>query len=169
MSDILIFGDLNGEETDDTCAYITSARDRESIGVAVLPHEDKKLSIRLRGLFAHNARTIFANSNRTYIIASVLLPKMVRLLRFDTSGVIFSELFQWKTTLYLARVFQRMAAASPAERGIDPSVKQHSNDHQVIMDAKAIFDKALLLDQLPSGVTWGTIFPEPHVPSSGTF
>lgn len=157
ISDVLFFGDMVGHLCEDPSIHTTSAQDYERVG-DVTQDEDMTRSTRLRSHFTTYAHPIFTNSHRSHIIAFVALLGMARLLRFDASGVIFSELFPWKTTSHLAQAFQRMAAASPTERGLEPSATQLPNDLHVITEAKAIFDKAIASDQPPSGVMWEAIF-----------
>jgi Fungal protein kinase len=65
---------------------------------------------------------------RVFSFGVVLFGDMCRLLRWDRSGVIYTESFQWKKRVVLLEFFWRLNFLSPADRGYDTTVTPVMHD-----------------------------------------
>lgn len=159
LGDILLFGNIKCNYGEDPCHKITSDEDLARLP----PHarqvdKDDDASFLVQGQLINYAHAIYTNSHRTHLLAFIILPTHARLLRFDGAGVVFSELFEWRSTHYIAHLLQRVAAASNAERGIDTSVGEILASDGLVARAKGIFTEAEQAETLPDTVTWESIF-----------
>lgn len=111
-----------------------------------------------RGQLASYAHYIFQNGHRTHVFAFVVMPETARLLRFDHSGVIYSNEFYWRgpANPHLAEFFRRFGKASPAERGLDTSVEWLKPGAPEITLARSILEN---WTELPEGYEKGSIIP----------
>ncbi|KZV77363.1 hypothetical protein PENSPDRAFT_730648 [Peniophora sp. CONT] len=87
---------------------------------------DSLESIDSRGQFAMYGHMMFENGHRVFGFGLVMMPKVARLLRFDRSGVVFSERFDWRTHYALPTFLHRYERMNRAERGWDTSVSRLS-------------------------------------------
>ncbi|VDB95856.1 unnamed protein product [Peniophora sp. CBMAI 1063] len=87
---------------------------------------DSKESIWARGQFAMYSHLVFEAGHRIFGFGIVIMPKVARLLRFDRSGVVFSQRFDWRRHWALPTFFHRYERMSGAERGWDTSVSRLS-------------------------------------------
>ncbi|KAI0310813.1 hypothetical protein OF83DRAFT_1032250, partial [Amylostereum chailletii] len=53
------------------------------------------------------AMLMFENTHRVFVFSVVIMEEEARLFRWDRSGAIFSERFNWQTTSYLAEFLWR--------------------------------------------------------------
>lgn len=104
-----------------------------------------------------------AAGHRSFVLSFITFGVWARMVRFDTSGIIYSAPFEWGSTDYLAEFFVRMARARPQERGFDTSFWPISCLDDRISSAKRIFDKAVQSGVLPPSVGWDTTFEIPKV------
>ncbi|VDC01179.1 unnamed protein product [Peniophora sp. CBMAI 1063] len=87
---------------------------------------DSKMSIQARGQFAMYSHMLFEAGHRVFGFGLVIMPLVARLLRFDRSGVVFSERFDWRGHWALPTFFHRYERMTRAERGWDTSVSRLS-------------------------------------------
>lgn len=59
---------------------------------------------------------------RTHIYSVLIVKNMARILRWDRTGTIVTELIEYNTSFVLADFFHRYSCAPPNMRGVDPSV-----------------------------------------------
>lgn len=165
LSHTLLFGDLKSSKSEDPCRHITTRED--------LPANDRRRndenvdsSVLSRGQMISYAHAIIGSSHRAFVFGFVIFPDHARLLRFDMSGVIYSALFPIRDTTHLGDFFQRIAVASPLEKGYDPSVHEVEIDAPCVQTAKQIFHQALKDLTIPSTVTWNDTFGTPIWPGA---
>ncbi|KZV75755.1 hypothetical protein PENSPDRAFT_570787, partial [Peniophora sp. CONT] len=118
------------------------------------PDTDKAAS--MRGRISATVQAIAASSHRTFVYAFVLMPNLARLIRFDHSGIVYSELFPWRTSSDLVNFLMRFKNMSASERGYDTSVTSISYDSAEVVRAKEILAGC---DALPAGVPRSTVIP----------
>ncbi|KZV64470.1 hypothetical protein PENSPDRAFT_588350 [Peniophora sp. CONT] len=101
-------------------------------------------------------RAVAVNSHRTFCYAFVLMPELARLIRFDHAGIVFSELFSWRTSGDLINFLVSFDRMSPTQRGYDTSVTKIASD-----SAEAIYARDILADSdaLPDGVEKSSVIP----------
>ncbi|VDC07151.1 unnamed protein product [Peniophora sp. CBMAI 1063] len=112
-----------------------------------------------RGRLAAIMRAVAVNSHRTFCFAFVVMPEFARLLRFDHAGIVYSELFPWRTSgdlLHFMATFDRM---TPAQRGCDTSVSAVASDSEEAVQAKEILESS---NALPDGVQKTSVIPKRH-------
>ncbi|VDB84850.1 unnamed protein product [Peniophora sp. CBMAI 1063] len=158
LGEMAVVGDLKSSNQQDPCLALTTPEDRRLLGI-LESLTDTELSRLVRGQLLTYARAICANSHRTHLYGFIILPRYARLLYFDRSAVVYSELFDWRETSVLAEFFQQFAVAGPLARGYDPSVQKISADDKLVRDAGTIFNKAYDAgDELPDDITWDSVF-----------
>jgi hypothetical protein len=141
----LAFGVVVSED-EDPCAFADGQRDTERAAST-------------RGRIAALVRAVAVNSHRTFCYAFVLMPERARLIRLDHSGIIYSELFSWRTSDHLANFLARFDVMSAAERGCDTSVATIASDCEAVLDAMNIL---ALSDALPEGIPKSFVIPDDH-------
>ncbi|VDC01400.1 unnamed protein product [Peniophora sp. CBMAI 1063] len=133
-------------EEEDPCAFAEDTVDTEKAAAT-------------RGRIAAIARAIYVNSHRIFGYALVLMPERARLVRFDHSGIVFTELFSWRTSDDLATFLTRFDCMTAAERGCDTSVETIPSSSQEAQDAMDILSHS---DVLPEGVIKSAVIPDDH-------
>ncbi|KZV60671.1 hypothetical protein PENSPDRAFT_759893 [Peniophora sp. CONT] len=141
----LAFGAVTSEEFD-PCAFSLGKRDTDQ-------------AIVMRGRLAATAQAIAANSHRRFVYVFVLMPELARLIRFDHGGIVYSELFPWRTSSDLVDFLVRFDRMSPAERGCDTSVSPIPSDCEEVLRAKEVLASC---DTLPTGVRRSSVIPRDH-------
>lgn len=142
LSRTLAFGDVVSEEYD-PCAFADGKPDTEEAAYT-------------RGRLVAIMRAVAVNSHRTFCYAFVLMPTLARLIRFDHAGVVFSELFPWRTSGALLDFMVSFDRMSPRQRGCDTSVSTIAVDSEEAMQAKDILASS---DALPDGVQKSAVIP----------
>ncbi|KAI0321323.1 hypothetical protein OF83DRAFT_345750 [Amylostereum chailletii] len=89
-------------------------------------------SVTPRGQVTSYAMTMFENSSRVFVFSVLIIQEEARFMRWDRSGVIFSERFNWLETDYLAEFFWRFNHMTPVQRGFDPTVTTPSEKEEQI-------------------------------------
>ncbi|VDC05997.1 unnamed protein product [Peniophora sp. CBMAI 1063] len=145
LSSTLAFGALTSDDFD-PCAFGDGK-----------PDTDRAAS--MRGRLAATVQAIAANSHRMAVYAFVLMPELGRLTRFDHTGVVYSELFAWRTSGDLAEFLVSFDDMSAAERGCDMSVAPIAPDSEEVLRAKEILARC---DTLPPGVKKSAVIPPNH-------
>ncbi|KAJ7102735.1 hypothetical protein C8R44DRAFT_346473 [Mycena epipterygia] len=75
-----------------------------------------------RGQTIAYAQNMFDARPRAFCFSAVVMGKHARLMRWDRSGCIFSERFQWTTSGHFEDFFWRLGHMTDAQRGFDTSV-----------------------------------------------
>ncbi|KAI0321329.1 hypothetical protein OF83DRAFT_1081044 [Amylostereum chailletii] len=83
---------------------------------------------------------MFKSGHRVFTFSVLIMHEEARLMRWDRSGAIFSERFNWQTTTYLTKFLWRFNFMTPAQRGFDTTVSMPSD--QEIRLAHGAFDAA---------------------------
>jgi hypothetical protein len=100
----------------------------------------------------------FNNSHRTHVFTFCIMPDTARILRWDHSGVIYSDLIHWRTEPHLAEFFWRIGQMDDAQRGFDPTVSELAPDSRDVAEARKIaFVKES--HSLPRGVSHLDVIP----------
>lgn len=166
LGEVLLFGDLKRTVEHDPCRRITQPWDLEKLPessrLSASEYEPytahTSIAFEVQGQFISHADAICSDSPRFFVLGFVIFSDYARLLRFDNAGVIYSELFEWKTTDFLAHTVQRLTPASNSRCGIDTSAVRTPTTSEYVAQAKAIFDTAKKADMLPSTITWDRTF-----------
>ncbi|VDB96754.1 unnamed protein product [Peniophora sp. CBMAI 1063] len=143
LGSTLAFGEITSEDRD-PCAFADG-------------RPDSKEAASVRGRLLAIMRAVAVNSHRTFCYAFVVMPKYARLLRFDHSGITFTELFPWRTSGDLADFLYRFDNMNDAERGLDTSVTTIPSASQEARQAKGILAKS---DALPQGISKTSVIPK---------
>lgn len=158
LGSTLAFGVFASEDAD-PCAFDNPTLDEDdednfdALGRDAV-YGDKPAS--MRGRLSATVQAIAANSHRTFVYAFVLMPTLARLVRFDHSGIVYSELFPWRTSSDLVDFLVRFDCMSAAQRGCDTSVTPIPSDSEDVLRAREILARC---DTLPKSVTKSTIIP----------
>ena len=107
-------------------------------GKQALDHESRR-ALKLRAqMFAFAARLI-DSKHRLFLFAVDIYGDRARLYRFDPSSVVVSEpiLFR-KDSRPLDKFFMRYTAASPAERGHDPTIAPATDLEKALFRARVM-------------------------------
>ncbi|KZV75786.1 hypothetical protein PENSPDRAFT_599441 [Peniophora sp. CONT] len=145
LASTLAFGAITSEDFD-PCAFSDGK-----------PDTDKAAS--MRGRLSATVQAIAANSYRRFVYVFVLMPELARLIRFDHGGIVYSELFPWRTSSDLVDFLTRLDHMSAAERGCDTSVAPIPSDCEEVLRAKEILARC---DTLPAGVNKSSVIPRDH-------
>lgn len=88
------------------------------------PHlRDNPNAERARTQLAQYAAEVFARQHRVFVYTPIIIGKYARLIRWDRSGAVVSEAFNYiKNPAPLFNFFYRLARASPRDQGYDTSV-----------------------------------------------
>lgn len=98
--------------------------------VTGIQEKPTKTSGRVRGqLICYNLHQ-FREQPRIFSFQLLLIDKYARLIRWDRSGAVVTEAFDWTTGTLLSEFLTRFAAASSKERGIDTTVHPASPEEQ---------------------------------------
>ncbi|KZV61719.1 hypothetical protein PENSPDRAFT_739762 [Peniophora sp. CONT] len=163
ISEGVIFGDQK-QRLEDPCLAIDGTvplnRGAVSVGEPMVHEQDTEDMRKSRGQLIVYATVMLSNSHRTKVYGFVIMEEQARLLLFDHSGVIYSELFNWKRTGILLAFHARIDAMTPAQFGWDPSVElirypQWKESTDVETARKILKDS----DILPAGMTVESLFP----------
>ncbi len=83
------------------------------------------------------ATLVFDRQHRTHHFTVIILGSMARLIRWDRSGIVFTEKFNYKTEPHkLGRSLWCFSRLTPAQRGHDPTVTAvvpGSGDHELML------------------------------------
>ena len=142
LGSTLVFGAFASEDLD-PCPFGDGKLDTDKVAS-------------MRGRLSATAQAIAVNSYRTCMYAFVLMPQRARLLRFDHTGVVYTELFSWRTSGDLASFLARFESMSATEIGCDTSVTSIPSNSEEVVRAKEILR---LCDNLPSDVQKSAIIP----------
>ncbi|KZV63029.1 hypothetical protein PENSPDRAFT_641476 [Peniophora sp. CONT] len=142
LSRTMAFGDIVPEKCD-PCPFANGKPDTEEAAYT-------------RGRLAAMARAVAVNSHRTFCYAFILMPELARLMRFDHAGIVFSELFPWRTSGDLINFLVSFDCMSLAQRGCDTSVSRIASDSEEGVQAKEILACS---DALPDDVQHSTVIP----------
>ncbi|KAI0770650.1 hypothetical protein C8Q74DRAFT_1202130 [Fomes fomentarius] len=84
-----------------------------------------------------HATLVFDRQHRTHHFTVIILDSMARLIRWDRSGIVFTEKFNYKTEPHkLGRFLWCFSRLTPAQRGHDPTVTpvvSGSGDHELML------------------------------------
>ncbi|KAF8310895.1 hypothetical protein DL93DRAFT_2211944 [Clavulina sp. PMI_390] len=95
----------------------------------------------VRGQLISYAKNLHSMRPRLFSFQLLLLGKNARILRWDHTGVVVSESFDWwSDSNTLALFLQRFNSMTPTKRGLDPSVRLPTKEE--IKSARAAFLKA---------------------------
>ena len=88
-------------------------------------------ALNVRGQLAHYAGLVFAHQHRTHAFQLLICGPLARFIRWDHSGAIVSDSFNYEENpLLLAQFFWRYNHMDDAERGIDLSVTHADEDER---------------------------------------
>lgn len=137
---LVAFGDIKGGESEDPMIFMERKKkgplDDDGERDFRTDTSDGRLA---RGQFLAYAREIFASGHRTACFAFVILPHYkARLIRFDNSGIIFTNRFEYNTTPHLGRLFWILEHGSRELLGFDTSVQSLSPISPLVARAKSI-------------------------------
>ncbi|VDC04369.1 unnamed protein product, partial [Peniophora sp. CBMAI 1063] len=141
----LAFGDIVPEKYD-PCPFADGKPDTEDAAYT-------------RGRLGAIMRAVAVNSHRTFCFAFVVMPEFARLLRFDHAGIVYTELFPWRTSGDLLHFLKAFDCMSPAQRGCDTSVSAIAADSEEAVQAKEILAGS---DALPDDVPKTSVIPSGH-------
>ncbi|KAI0310406.1 hypothetical protein OF83DRAFT_1178583 [Amylostereum chailletii] len=87
------------------------------------------------------AKQVFEERPRIFLFSVLLLENKARLFRWDLSGVVVTERFDWQVeNSSLAEFFHRLDSASPEQCGMDPTVSLPTSKE--ISRAQAVFKRS---------------------------
>ncbi|KAI0309227.1 hypothetical protein OF83DRAFT_93967, partial [Amylostereum chailletii] len=90
---------------------------------------------------AYHAFTTFDTLTRHFLFSVLLLDDKARLIRWDRSGAVVTELFKWnEANSPLAEFLARFDSLSPEQKGLDPTVSCPSADNLAF--ARTSFERA---------------------------
>lgn len=142
LSRTLAFGDVVPQEYD-PCPFAVDQPDTDEAAYT-------------RGRLAAIVRAVAANSYHTFCHAFVLIGDYARLIHFDHAGIVFSELFPWRTSGDLIDFLASFDRSSPVQRGCDTSVSTITSMSEEAQLAKDILADS---DALPEGVIKFSVIP----------
>ncbi|KAL6301547.1 hypothetical protein BKA93DRAFT_919788, partial [Sparassis latifolia] len=90
-----------------------------------------------RGQFIQYAATLFERQQRCFCFTVMMLGRWARLCRWDRSGAIISEKFDYVDSRHLVEFLWRFAHLSPVDQGDDPTARpipKHSGDADLMRD-----------------------------------
>ncbi|VDC00968.1 unnamed protein product [Peniophora sp. CBMAI 1063] len=113
-------------------------------------------AIRARGQLAHYALQHFQHQERSHVWSLVFIGLEARLLRFDHSGVLVSERFDWTTGSTLTEILWRLDRSFDCDAGLDEGVDTsvvplQKDDSENVEGARAAF--AVEKEQIPYPLT----------------
>lgn len=104
-------------------------------GYGAIEKEDGNASL-IRGQLASYVAIQMSSQHRVFMFSVLIYGSFARILRWDRSGCIISEAFNYKTTQLLSEFIVRYSQLTDAQRGIDNStVPASSEESQQLTDA----------------------------------